>query len=641
MAGIASADTVQAARRRFFIEGASPEGLVPAPILRSWQRCSSLGLDIGEAPRAEPVSREALRERQERHELFRRITRPEMTALRQEARLTDSVVILTDEDGLVLEMTGDTEFAGRAARVALRPGVAWNETAIGTNAIGTALVERRPIGVHGGEHFFEPHRILTCAAAPIFDPRGMLAGVLDMSGHASVRPVHALGLVRLAVEQIEHRLFERGFEHCAILRFHEEADLVGTAREAILVFEGDRLIAANQRGLGLIGISWSALDQTRLDEVIGAATITDDVGAFRIRDGRVLHGRMSPPAEPLARRSRRASGTKAAAGQPVFDAATRAALERAVRLVDAEVPVLIHGETGAGKEIFARHVHEASTRHGGPFVAVNCAALPESLIEAELFGYEAGAFTGARRSGQAGLVREAHGGILFLDEIGDMPLAAQGRLLRVLQERQVRPLGGAAVPVDFTLLCATHRPLAALLESGAFRQDLYFRIAHYVVELPALRDIADLKGLISRLFVALGGGANGVTLDSEALSRLAAHDWPGNFRELTGTLRALLALAEPGRPLGLAALPAALNAPAKAPGPTARTGAAATRPRAETGDDSLSALTLEAMARAVDQCGGNLSRAAKMLGIDRSTLYRRLIWRAGEAPRDSKSRRTS
>ncbi len=625
MASIAAADTVQAARRRFFLEGSSPEGLVAAPILRSWQRCSSQGLDAGDRPQVEPMSSTALREEQERHDLLRRITRPEMMSLRQEAKLTDSVVILTDGNGLVLEMTGNPEFAGRASRVALRPGVAWSEAAIGTNAIGTALIERRPIGVHGAEHFFEPHRILTCAAAPIFDPRGQLAGVLDMSGHASVRPVHALGLVRLAVEQIEHRLFERGFENFKVLRFHEEAELVGTTREAVLVFDGDRLVGGNRRGLALLKLDWTAIDSVRLAELFETVEVSDEVRAIRSRSGLILHGRLAAPKETLASGPRATVRTAAAAPEPVFDAATLAALDRAIRLLAADVPVLVHGETGVGKEVFARRVHAESCRRDGPFVAVNCAALPESLIEAELFGYEEGAFTGAHKQGRSGLVRQAAGGILFLDEIGDMPLAAQGRLLRLLQERQVVPLGGGtAVPVDFALLCATHRPLAALVESGGFRSDLYFRIAQYVVELPALRTIADRRGVIRALWSGLGGDRAGVSLTEAVLEPLAAYEWPGNFRQLAGMLRALLALAEPGEPLPLSALPPdILNLPAAGE-------AVASPARAlPESDGSLSSLTREAMARAVEECNGNISRAAKKLGIDRSTLYRRLIWQSG------------
>lgn len=619
MVTLKSTDTMQVARRRFFHEGDTPDGLVADPILRSWQRCTTHGLHVDARLRVEPISATALKDLQERNERLRRITRPEMTALRAEARLTDSVVILTDSSGLVLDMVGNAEFAGRAARVALRPGVPWSEDAIGTNAIGTALVERRPISVHGAEHFYDPHRILTCAAAPIIDPRGGLAGVLDMSGHAAVRHVHALGLVRLAVEQIEHRLFERGFEGQRVLRFQSEAELVGTAAEAILVFEENRLVAANRRGLRMLKLDWSALGSAGLDELFETIAAGDTIHEIRTRSGETMLGRFDVAPSRLssttAPQRRRPSGDI----EPVFDAATRAALTRAVRLVEADVPVLVHGETGAGKEVFARRVHAESARRGGPFVAVNCAALPESLIESELFGYEDGAFTGARRQGRAGLLRQAEGGILFLDEIGDMPLALQGRLLRALQDRQVVPLGGGApVPVDFALLCATHRPLADLVANGDFRSDLYFRIAQYVVELPPLRDLPDRRALVSATFEALGGARTGARLADVTLDHLAAYDWPGNFRQLTGTLRALIALAEPGVTLGLEALPAEIMQ--ASPAPSRR----AAPPPAET---SLSDVTLAAMQAALDEAGGNVSQAARRLGVDRTTLYRRLLWR--------------
>lgn len=619
-----AADTLQAARRRFFNEGSLPEGLVAAPILRSWQRCTTSGLDVADRPQIEVMSSLELREMHDQNELLRRVTRPEMMSLRAEAKLTDSVVILTDGNGLLLDMVGNSEFAGRAARVALRPGVNWNETAIGTNAIGTALIERRPISVHGAEHFFDPHRILTCAAAPIFDPRGKLAGVMDMSGHASDRHVHALGLVRLAVEQVEHRLFERGYEHCSILRFHEDAGLVGTAGEAVLVFDGERLVAANRRGLRLLKLDWAALDTVLLPELFETIRPSDAVQPIQARSGEALVGRWIPPAaKTVVHKMLAARGPGEM--QPFYDAATAAALSRAVRLVEADVPVLVHGETGTGKEVFARRVHSESSRRAKPFVAVNCAALPEGLIESELFGYEEGAFTGARRQGRSGLLRQADGGILFLDEIGDMPLLAQGRLLRALQDKQVVPLGGGTpIPVDFALLCATHRPLADLVSTGAFRSDLYFRIAQYVVELPPLRDYADRATLVQTVWNELGGGSAGITLAADTLEHLAAYAWPGNFRQLIGTLRALLALAEPGRPLEPSALPTGLatTSPLEPEAPRAANAVQ---------DQSLSALTLDAMREALEACDGNVSRAARRLGIDRTTLYRRLRWQKTQA----------
>ncbi|MDJ1160081.1 sigma-54-dependent Fis family transcriptional regulator [Chelatococcus sp. SYSU_G07232] len=615
-------DTILAARRRFFDEGCLPEGLVATPILRSWQRCASRGLAVDRAPRVEPMASGELRALHERHERLLRLARPEIEALRGDAEWTDSVVILTDAAGLVLDVAGSAAFADRASRVALRPGVPWSEAETGTNAIGTALVERRPIAVHGAEHFFEPHRILACAAAPIVDPRGALAGVLDMSGHAAVRHLHALGLVRLAVEQIEHRFFDHGFEHCTILRFHRDGELVGTAREGVLVFEEERLVAANRHGLGLMGLDWSALDEVTLPGLLRRSTPRGEVGPLQGRRGETFLGRLVGP----ARRTRRGGGGPAAARhkvEPILTGEVRQALSEAVRLLEADVPVLVQGETGTGKEVFARQVHALSVRAERPFVAVNCAALPEGLIESELFGYEAGAFTGARREGHKGLLRQADGGVLFLDEIGDMPLSLQSRLLRVLQDKEISPLGGGRpVPVDFALVCATHRPLSDLVATGGFRQDLYFRIAQYVVTLQPLRSHPDRIRLVRDLWRQLAGEEAGTPLSREAERLLAAYNWPGNFRQLVGSLRALIVLAERGRPVEAAALPADIRSAATG---TPAEPEAAARP-VDRIDRPLAEHTREAMLAALEASGGNVSHAARRLGIDRTTIYRRLLW---------------
>jgi transcriptional regulator of acetoin/glycerol metabolism len=272
--------------------------------------------------------------------------------------------------------------------------------------------------------------------------------------------------------------------------------------------------------------------------------------------------------------------------------------------------VLILGETGVGKEHLARRLHALSNRRTGPFVPVNCGALPESLIDSELFGYEEGAFTGARRRGMPGRVREANGGILFLDEIGDMPLDLQARLLRVLQERQVTPLGGRPSPVDFALICATHHDLRALVAEGAFRADLFYRLQDYSVRLPALRERMDRGDLIKRLFLAYGGRSAGLELDEELLNALMRYSWPGNIRELVSALRGMIALAQPGMRLEPADLPPQI------------------REEIGAGSDGVLtksiALTETTIAEAFKAANGCVTEAARLLGVHRSTLYRRL-----------------
>ncbi|SFU97731.1 Transcriptional regulator of acetoin/glycerol metabolism [Methylobacterium sp. 174MFSha1.1] len=602
--------TLLAARRQAFGPGVAEP---PPPILRSWERCAALGLDFGQKPRVEPLTSAALRAAFDRSEALRRTCRPEIEALHAEAQATGSLVILTDADGLILDTLGSDSFAGRAAQVALRPGVPWSESLTGTNAIGTALIERRPVEVRGAEHYFEPHRILSCAAMPILGPDGTVLGVLDLTGPAAIHQGHALGLVGLAVAAIEHRLLAAVPAGCEVLRLHRDPGLLGTPREGVLVFEGRRLVGANRHGLALLGLGWGDLGA----EHAGGHGAAAAPGPLALADeaGAPLYGRLEGAPTP-ARRRPAAEAARPGPKGPILDPATQKLLARAVRLIDAGIPVVVEGETGTGKEVFAHAAHAACARSQKPFVAVNCAALPETLIEAELFGYEPGAFTGAARHGAKGLLRQAEGGLLFLDEIGDMPLSLQSRLLRALQEREVLPVGGTRpVPVDFALICATHRDLARMVEEGAFRADLYYRIAPYRVRLPALRERPDRLALVRALWARTGGPSRQVTLSPPCEAALAEADWPGNLRQLVACLKALAVLAETGESLGPEDLPDGVAAPRPEPAP---------RPApAPTG--RLDTLAQDAMRAALAEHGGNVSRAARSLGISRSTLYRRCL----------------
>ncbi|WP_238122178.1 MULTISPECIES: sigma-54-dependent Fis family transcriptional regulator [unclassified Xanthobacter] len=655
-----SPQALEQARQRFFSGETVCDDVAP-PILRSWTRCAARGLPTGGGVAAEPLTSGELRQRRDKTEALWRRCRPELEALHANANVTGSIVILTDPTGLVLDTVGSADFADRAAQVALKPGVNWSEAALGTNAIGTALEERRPLEVRGAEHYAEAHGFLSCAAVPILDPYGDVLGLLDLSGPATVPQLHAMGLVQLAVNQVEHRLFDGAFPDCNVVRFHGDPSFLGTSHEGILVFEEYRLVAANRTGLAQLGLDWDALKRRRYSELFDGSLGRDgEERRVRAANGAQLHLRFdrkmrhaaaardtdrpaagAPASSPQAREEtisgstggaerapQRSSapagarpstdrrGPEAASSLPHFDPATTEALRRAVRLLEAGVPVLVQGETGTGKEVFSRQVHARSSRAARPFAAINCAALPEGLIESELFGYEEGAFTGARRAGFKGLLREADGGVLFLDEIGDMPLSLQTRLLRVLQDREVMPLGGGrAVPVDFSLLCASHRDLKQLVESGAFRADLYFRIAQYTVALPALRSLPDRDAMVRAFWATLADGPEAPRLSAACVDRLVRHAWPGNFRQFVGTLKVLHALAEPGSELDVDALPADIRAIPAAD----TTESTVSNPRGD-----LDTITRAAIQTALATANGNISEAARRLGIHRSTLHRHL-----------------
>lgn len=608
------------ARRSFFERGAAPVGIVPDTILQSWQRCQRGGLSVDAQPEVEPLPDARLRELRQRQETLWRLARPELDGLAADIAATGSIALLTDEAGWILDAEGNPGFLDKAGRVALMPGVRWDETTVGTNAIGTAIVEGRSVEVRGGEHYFAPHAILTCSATPIFDPYGQRVGVLDISGDARQQHLHARVLARQAVAHIEHRYFEAGLGDCEVVRLHHDAGLLGTAREGVLGFRNGRLVAANRAGLALFGLDHGDIGRAPYEALFdGPLSRLHDDGALVDRQGRALYGHLGPaggtrvrpalPARPTpAAPSRAAAAAVRADATPLFDAAQQQVLERACRVLDAQLPVLLQGETGTGKEVFARELHRRSARADKPFVAVNCAALPEGLIEAELFGYEEGAFTGARKSGNTGLLRQAQGGVLFLDEIGDMPLALQPRLLRVLQERTLSPLGGGKpVPLDFTLICATHRDLDQAMAAGEFRSDLYYRIADHSVRLPALREHADRAALVRGLWDRLGQGRQ---LEAAALDALAGYTWPGNVRQLCSCLRTLVALSDPGEQIRHGMLPAYLQT-VRAPVLPSTAG-------------GLEAMTETAMRDALRASHGNVAQAARALGISRSTLYRRV-----------------
>ena len=615
------------ARRQLLERGAVPVGLLSDLTLRSWQRSLSAGL----APRGRVEPRgpasAALREIVEREQQFIAFARPVMDYVFGQVRGSGSIVILACGNGMVVNSLGDPTFLDKAARVALQPGHSWHEAERGTNAIGTALAEGVPVTVHGEEHFLEHNGFLTCTAAPVHDPAGTVIGVIDVSGECASRSPHTEATVRMAAHMIENQLFHARHRGAFRLNLHASPEGIGTLAEIGLALdEGGRIIGVNHAARALLGpdrlsrgpVALERVLGLRLSDLIERASGGGELISLVLPGGRRLHAELHRPAAPPRRRAALVAEGDALAALDTGDAALREVLSRARRLAAKPVPLLLRGESGTGKDVLARAIHASGPRRSGPFVAMNCAALPESLIEAELFGYRAGAFTGAAREGNPGRLREAHGGTLFLDEIGDMPLALQARLLRVLENREVVPLGGGrAVALAFALISATPRALAAEVAAGHFRADLYYRLSGVSLRLPALRARQDLPALIERLLARIAPD-RAIGIEPDLLAALATYPWPGNIRELAHVLSGAVALMEPfEHRIGFVHLCPDLAA-------QLRGGTDQVRAPATTSGQTLRGLAHDAVRHAFDAAGGNVSEAARRLAISRKTLYRKL-----------------
>nr|WP_315233072.1 sigma-54-dependent Fis family transcriptional regulator [uncultured Albidiferax sp.] len=621
------------ARRQLLDQGDVAAGLLDERLARSWNRSLDFGLQAsGRTPGAPHASTAQLARALEQQRELVAHARPVMEFVFEQTRDSDCMVVLADSGGMLLHTLGDAEFLDRASRVALRPGATWHEQYRGTNAIGTAMIEQAPVVVHASEHYLERNSFLTCAAAPIHDPAGRLLGALDISGdHRGYHP-HTLGLARSAARMIEHKLFETRHAGQLRLRFHSQMEGIGTVTECQLAVSPEGwVLGANTAALQWLGLGRDSIGRVQLEAVWPLAhALVQQPGPAAVRallgprGGqvwlRVDFGRSRPAPLPRALEVAEPAPGDALSALDTGDATYRAALDKARRVVGKPIALLLQGESGAGKEVFARAVHAAGPRRDGPFVAVNCAALPETLIEAELFGYSPGAFTGARREGSPGRLREAQGGTLLLDEVGDMPMAFQARLLRVLQERQVQPLGGGkAVALDFNLVCATHRQLREEMQAGRFREDLYYRINGLTLLLPPLRERSDQSALIGRLLGTLAPG-QALQLAPELVTAFLHFNWPGNLRQLANGLRTACALLDEGETMiDWQHLPDDLAQDLRQTSVPADPGL----------DGPLRALSVRTMERVLQQCNGNVSEAARQLGVSRNTLYRKLGASAG------------
>ena len=592
----------------------------------SWARCREFGLDHQSSPAFGRLPDQQVSHLLERHHALVQTTHQQVLPF-YENILSNSncLILLADQQGQVLNSWGTKRFVEPAQQKGFVAGASWLERGVGTNAIGTALACEQAVHIEHDEHFLKANRFMTGSAAPIFDASRRMVAVLDVSSDSFLPPSHTLGMVKMMSQTIENRLildqFQNGYFQ---LTFNTGLNNLDSQWAGLLVFdESGRILCANRRADNLLGVSLLQVNIENLFKAPIAHLLDQQEGQpfpLQASGHNRFHCLIKRPKAAVLTFRTVSPAKKADINQATTagfgDEKVAKAVLQAQRLLEKNVPLLILGETGAGKEVFVKNLHQASSRADRPFIAVNCAAIPSELVEAELFGYEKGAFTGAHHKGSIGLIRKADKGTLFLDEIGDMPLPVQARLLRVLQERCVQPLGSSELyPVDIRVISATHCSLREQVQSGRFRQDLYYRISGLNLELPPLRERTDKAELVQAIWQQHREPQQTAGFDASVLTLFERHPWPGNLRQLSNVIQVALALAD-DQPISIEHLPEDFFADLEMENGRTRSDIAPHRKAALDTPEELNEL--------LQAAGGNISQLAKRLGVSRNTLYKRL-----------------
>jgi sigma-54 dependent transcriptional regulator, acetoin dehydrogenase operon transcriptional activator AcoR len=636
---------IKEAWEQMVVKGLTPSHPIRPEILYSWQRCRNMGLDPYRPKKPPTLDTTELSRRLDANRLFVETAKPLMDMVELSTRGTRFITALSDCDGYVMAISGDNETLEMARKNYYLPGCNRSEATAGTNAIALALIEDKPFQLVGAEHYNFYHHPWTCSSAPIHDADGKLIGAFTLSGPSRGLHKHTLAIAVSAAKTIEGHLRERILTQEKHRLNFLLTSIFDSVSDGVIAVNEDLTIAnLNRSASNMLGLELAAVAGKPLNKVI----TFDGKLTKALKEKRLFRNQeitfKSPTGINAYLCSLNRIVERGVPGQSalitltekknVIDIVKRmggnhakyefsdikggnAELLRQIKVAkiaaSANSRILISGESGTGKELFAQAIHNYSQRHDGPFVAISCAAIPRDLIEAELFGYREGAFTGARKGGQVGKFELAHCGTLFLDEINGMPLDLQAKLLRVLQQKEIVRLGdNRNIPVDVRVISACNSDLLQQVEMGDFREDLYYRLNVMEIKLPPLRErLDDLPILIDHF---MGGYGNGdekdtSTISQEVMQVFHNHDWPGNIRELENCLERALMLSC-GFEITCDHLPERMiQRPDECK-----------KPGTLTVKDNLRDLILKAL----DNNNGNISQAARELNISRSTMYRRI-----------------
>ncbi|WP_099607826.1 sigma-54-dependent Fis family transcriptional regulator [Vibrio coralliilyticus] len=567
-------------------------------LMSSWQRSTNAGLKQIKKPEDINVSNALLKERRYKAQgVIEAVEQCALPLFNQVLSRTDSRLILTDDEGVILASWGQERFREKLMSIALDSGSCWQERLKGTNAIGTALFEKKAVSIIGEQHFIKQHRFISCSASPLFNHRGELVGILDITSEQSKHDVTTQLLVQNMVQLIENYQLTQIPEGVLQINLaHNESVLKSGWQGIVIADENGQVVAHNQVATQLI--PKAAL----VGEHVESLLKQPEQSAQFVFEKRTL-GQKPVQKKWLSVSSELHYG----------DHQVEQAWQQANKVLGCDISLLILGETGVGKGEFVKALHKHSARCKQPLVTVNCGALPKDLIESELFGHASGAFTGASKHGYSGRVRQADKGILFLDEIGEMPLDAQCRLLSVLQDKVVMPVGSAqSYQVDIQVIAATHQDLNQLVAQGRFRQDLYYRLNGLVITLPSLYQREDKAALIREIHAK--HQQNSQQISASLMQLMLNYRWPGNLRELDNLLKVTSLIASDVEEISIEHVPTHFAQPLLEN----------TLVENEVVEQDLKSTLNSTLVDTYHAHNGNVSKVSRVLGISRNTVYRKL-----------------
>jgi transcriptional regulator of acetoin/glycerol metabolism len=653
----------------FLETGRLDEGALRPEIAHAWLRCRKAGVDPFAGRSQVIMSKPELDRLLAKRKSLIDVARPFMEKLYQFMASSSFVVVLCDERGYLLETVGEPGIIKNSPDINFRQGALWTEQEIGNNGVGTALFLQRPFQVSGGEHYCQKEHPWTCSGAPIFSESGQMIGVLEMSGPVEATHQHTLGMVVAAAEAIQQQLCVH-LRNRELVLLNRELVLLNSHLSSLFLSVSDGVVVIDAHGIiQQMNPVAERIFKTRASDLVGKpfAQFADKPDPIR---GMVAAGRAFSDLEMNI-----SSGSDLesclASGKPIKDeqgSITRGviflnpihrintlinrfsgshatfsfddiigsgptlmkAIQLGIQAAGSESHVLLCGESGTGKEMLAQAIHNRSARRRGPFIAINCGAIPRELIGSELFGYVEGAFTGAHKRGRPGKFELAAGGTLFLDEIGDMPLDQQVSLLRVLQDKSITRLGGdKTLLIDVRIICATNKDLQLEISKSNFRQDLYYRLNVISITLPPLREHREDIPLVFKIFHEKFCQRLGVELapvDPEVITRLQQYDWPGNMREFQNAVEKIIN-APHQHGIDVNSLPEEIQASEERPplrSSAPHHDSSPVREQLRHIKKTLAEQERKAITELIIQHKGNLSEAARALGISRNALYRRI-----------------